>query len=119
MKFGRFELQGRVFYGRVEGESVVELDGSPFDSYRASTRRHALGTLKTLVPCTPSNFYCAGLNYLAHIEWGNQRKGTNKKPPEKADIGYRSLNALVATDETIVIPPTRRVPCSTKANSSP
>lgn len=104
MKFGRFAQGDRVFFGIVEGDQVNELDGSPFDTYKANGKKHALASLKTLVPCNPYNFYCAGLNYLAHIEWGNARKGTNAKPPEKADIGYRSPSALIATDETIVIP---------------
>ena len=89
---------------RSEGDQVVELDGSPFDSWKATTKKHALSALKTLVPCVPPVFYCAGFNYLAHIEWGNKRKGTNTKPPEKADIGYRSNNALCANGENIVIP---------------
>lgn len=104
MKFGRFDQQGRIFYGIVEGDQVTELEGSIFDRYQTTSRRHALASLKTLVPCQPPTFYCAGLNYAAHIEWGNKRKGTNTKPPEKADVGYRANNALVPTGETIVIP---------------
>ncbi len=104
MKFGRFEQQGRVFFGSVEGDQVAELEGSIFDNYKATTKKHALSALKTLVPCTPANFYCAGLNYAAHVEWANQRKGTNTRLPEKADVGYRSVNALIATGEAIVIP---------------
>lgn len=104
MKLGRFALDGRAFYGIVEGEEVYELDGSPFKSYRRSERRHRLAVLKLLVPCMPSNFYCAGLNYAAHIEWANRRTGGHRKPPEKADIGYRSPNALIASGEEIVIP---------------
>jgi len=104
MKFGRFEQQERVFYGTVEGDRVTELEGSIFDVYKATSRKHALSSLKTLVPCMPPNFYCAGLNYAAHIEWANQRTGGSRKVPEKADIGYRSANALIATGEAIVIP---------------
>jgi len=104
MKFGRFQLQSRVFFGLVEGDQVAELDGSPFDSYKSNGKRHALSALKTLIPCEPRNFYCAGLNYAAHIEWGAKRKGIPPKYPEKADVGYRSFNALCATDETLVIP---------------
>ena len=104
MKFGRFEHQGRIFYGAVEGDQVSELEGSIFGSYKSTSKKHALASLKTLVPCLPQNFYCAGLNYAAHIEWANQRTGGNRKVPEKADIGYRSANALVATGEAIVIP---------------
>jgi 2-keto-4-pentenoate hydratase/2-oxohepta-3-ene-1,7-dioic acid hydratase in catechol pathway len=104
MKFGRFELQGKTFFGLVEGEQVTELDGSPFDTCKATAKKHALSTLKVLLPFEPQTFYCAGLNYAAHVEWGNRRKGTNTKLPEKADIGYRANNALIATGEPIVIP---------------
>jgi len=104
MKFGRFEQQGRVFFGAVEGEQVTELEGSIFESCKPTSKKHALSALKTLVPCMPFNFYCAGLNYAAHIEWANQRKGAHTKLPDKADVGYRSPNALIATGETIVIP---------------
>ena len=104
MKFGRFEHKGKTFFGIVEGDRVSELEGSPFDSYKATGTCHAVSALKLLVPCLPANFYCAGLNYAAHIEWSNKRKGTNVKPPEKADVGYRSPNALIASGEAIVIP---------------
>lgn len=104
MKLGRFEHNGRGFYGIVEGEEVYELDGSPFENYRRTDRRRPLAALKILVPCMPYNFYCAGLNYAAHIEWANKRTGGNRKAPNKADVGYRSPNALVATGEAIVIP---------------
>ena len=105
MKFGRFEQKGRVFFGTVEGEQVTELEGSIFESHKATTKKHALSALKTLVPCMPYNFYCAGLNYAAHVEWANKRTGSSLKLPQKADVGYRSPNALIATGESIVIPP--------------
>ena len=104
MKFGRFQHQSRTFFGLVEGSQVAELDGSPFSSYTTTSNFHALSALKILTPCEPRNFYCAGLNYAAHIEWGAKRKGVAPKYPEKADVGYRSFNALCATDEAIVIP---------------
>ena len=104
MKYGRFEHQGKIFYGIVEDDRVAEIDAAPWDAHRRTGATHALSALKTLAPCIPANFYCAGLNYLEHLEWGNKRKGTNTKPPAKADVGYRSVNALCATGDTIVIP---------------
>lgn len=50
------------------------------------------------------NFYAAGLNFRAHIEWANREHGGNYKVPAQADIGYRSPNALIACGEEIVIP---------------
>jgi 2-keto-4-pentenoate hydratase/2-oxohepta-3-ene-1,7-dioic acid hydratase in catechol pathway len=56
------------------------------------------------VPVVPGNFYAAGLNYRAHIEWANRAHGGNYKVPQQADIGYRSNNALIGSGEDIVIP---------------
>jgi 2-keto-4-pentenoate hydratase/2-oxohepta-3-ene-1,7-dioic acid hydratase in catechol pathway len=55
------------------------------------------------VPVVPGNFYAAGLNYRAHIEWANSR-GASHKVPQQADIGYRSAAALIGSGEEIVIP---------------
>ena len=60
-------------------------------------------------PVIPGNFYAAGLNYRAHIEWANSRGG-NYKVPEQADIGYRSNNALIGSGHDIVIPADSRGP---------
>ena len=49
------------------------------------------------------NFYAAGLNYRAHIDWAVARGGAHKVPTQ-ADIGYRSSNSFVLSGEEIVIP---------------
>lgn len=49
------------------------------------------------------NFYAAGLNYRAHIEWANQR-GASHKIPAQPDIGYRSAAALITSGAEIVVP---------------
>ena len=49
------------------------------------------------------NFYAAGLNYKAHIDWANTRGGSYKVPAQP-DIGYRSAAALIPTGTEIVIP---------------
>jgi 2-keto-4-pentenoate hydratase/2-oxohepta-3-ene-1,7-dioic acid hydratase in catechol pathway len=54
-------------------------------------------------PVVPRNFYAAGLNYLAHIEWANSRGGSYKVPAQP-DIGYRSAAALIGSGHDIVIP---------------
>ena len=50
------------------------------------------------------NFYAAGLNFRAHIEWANRERGGSYKVPTQADIGYRSPNALIPSGAEIVIP---------------
>jgi 2-keto-4-pentenoate hydratase/2-oxohepta-3-ene-1,7-dioic acid hydratase in catechol pathway len=63
----------------------------------------ALTLEKLPPPVIPGNFYAAGLNYRAHIEWANSRGG-NYQVPAQADIGYRSNNALIGSGHDIVIP---------------
>ena len=94
MKWGRVEVEGAALEVRVDGEQVITKGG----------RRFALSAVKTLPPVVPGNFYAAGLNFKAHIEWANGHLGTSYKAPTQADIGYRSNNALVGSGAEIVIP---------------
>jgi len=54
-------------------------------------------------PVIPRNFYAAGLNYRAHIEWANSR-GASHKVPQQPDIGYRAASALIGSGHDVVIP---------------
>ena len=94
MKWGRIEIEGHAVDVRVHGEEVVAHGG----------RRFPLAGAKLLPPVVPANFYAAGLNFRAHIDWANGHLGTSYKAPTQADIGYRSTNALVASGAEIVIP---------------
>jgi len=49
------------------------------------------------------NFYAAGLNYQAHIDWANSRGGSYKTPAAP-DVGYRSAAALIPSGAEIVVP---------------
>ena len=94
MKWGRIEVQGRPLRVAAEGDTLVGEDGT----------RHSLAGARFLPPAVPPNFYAAGLNFRAHIEWANQHHGGSYKVPTQADVGYRSNNALVGHGADIVIP---------------
>ncbi|MSP97818.1 MAG: fumarylacetoacetate hydrolase family protein [Betaproteobacteria bacterium] len=88
------EVDGAPIDAHLDGEFAVASDGT----------RHPLAAVKFLPPVVPGNFYAAGLNFRAHIEWANAHLGTNYKPPTQADIGYRSNNALTGSGGEIMIP---------------
>ncbi|HYX64597.1 MAG TPA: fumarylacetoacetate hydrolase family protein [Burkholderiales bacterium] len=94
MKWGRIDVGGMALKVSLQGETLVSDDA----------RRFALDGARLLPPVVPGNFYAAGLNFRAHIEWANRHHGTSYKAPAKADIGYRSRNALVGSGADIVIP---------------
>ena len=103
MRWARFTSNGHTQYGIVEGERVCAVDGTPFDGYTVNGVEHELSNIKLEVPVIPPTFYCAGFNYLGHIKEHGEALG-NRKIPKKPDIGYRAVNALIAHDETVVIP---------------
>ncbi len=94
MKRARIEVEGAAQEAVLHGEELVTADG----------RRIAASRARFLPPIIPGNFYAAGLNYRAHIEWANAHHGGNYKVPAQADIGYRSNNALIGSGADIVIP---------------
>jgi 2-keto-4-pentenoate hydratase/2-oxohepta-3-ene-1,7-dioic acid hydratase in catechol pathway len=104
VKWCRFESGGRRAYGIIEGDTVTEVTGSPFDTHVRTATTVPLRGVKLLVPVIPPTFYAAGVNYREHVTEMAHRRGEQPKFPPQADVGYRASNALVATDEPIVIP---------------
>jgi 2-keto-4-pentenoate hydratase/2-oxohepta-3-ene-1,7-dioic acid hydratase in catechol pathway len=100
----RFEVDGGISYGITEGDSVRPVQGDPFDGYEETGAQYALSDVKLLIPVVPKTFYAAGLNYVEHIEEQARLHGREINLPEKADVGYRANNALIAHGETIVLP---------------
>ena len=104
MRWMKFSAAGRTAYGVVEGERIVEVAGDPFNGYERTTRSHVLGEVRIEVPLIPRTFYAAGLNYTAHVREYAAKLGHDPNLPEKPDIGYRAVNALIAHDEPVIIP---------------
>ena len=104
MKWCRFQSGRTVAYGIIEGTTVTEVTGSPFESYSKTATTSIPEPVKLLVPVIPPTFYAAGVNYREHVTEMAQRRGVKPEFPPNADVGYRANNALIATDEPIVIP---------------
>jgi len=104
MKWCRFQSGSRVAHGIIDGTTVTEVSGSPFEAHARTSTTLPLSAVKLLVPVIPPTFYAAGVNYREHVTQMAQRRGVKPEFPPNADVGYRANNALIATDEPIVIP---------------
>lgn len=104
MRWIRYSAQGRTAYGLVEGASIAEVRGDPFDGYERTAITHQLAAVEIELPVVPPTFYCVGLNYREHIVQAAQRLGIAAKFPEQPDVGYRANNALIAHGRDVVIP---------------
>src|SRR5438876_11369488 len=103
-KWCRFQSGSSVGYGVIEGDSVTAVTGSPFESRTRTSTTVPLSRVTLLVPMIPPTFYAAGVNYREHVTEMAHRRGVKPEFPPQADVGYRANNALIPTDEPIVIP---------------
>jgi 2-keto-4-pentenoate hydratase/2-oxohepta-3-ene-1,7-dioic acid hydratase in catechol pathway len=101
MRWLRYRGANGVRYGIVEGNTVAEIDTTPFEPWTRTGATAQLGAVKTLVPVIPGTFYAIGLNYAAHaVEFGSAQAAA----PVRPQPGYRANSALIADGENIVIP---------------
>jgi len=105
MRWIRFSWHDHTAYGIVDGDHVCEVAGDPFAEYERTGRVHALDAVKIEVPIVPRTFYCVGLNYTEHIREAAAKLGIAADLPKQPDVGYRAINALIAHEESVVIPP--------------
>src|SRR5689334_23425659 len=98
MKWCRFQSGSTLAYGIIEGDTLTEVTGTPFDGYTRTTNSTFVSRVKLLVPVIPPTFYAAGVNYRRHVTEMALRRGVPPQFPPAADVGYRANNALIATD---------------------
>ena len=67
MKIVRYEKNGEVNYGSLDGDKISRIEGSIYDKCEVTNDTVAVADVKLLYPCEPTNLYCVGLNYKAHI----------------------------------------------------
>ncbi|MFO0947592.1 MAG: fumarylacetoacetate hydrolase family protein [Planctomycetota bacterium] len=96
-RFVRFEHQGKIAYGIVEGDKIQVIDGSPFGQWSKTDESLSLANVKVLAPTQPTKVLALALNYKSHAG--------NLKPHEHPQVFYKLPSSLVATGENIVFPP--------------
>ena len=104
MRWVRIEHNGEPVHGIIEGDQVALTSGNLYENPQKTGETVPLAGAKLLVPIEPVTFYAAGLNYLEHVLEQAKAKGKEPNIPPKPDIGYQANNALIAHNETIVIP---------------
>ena len=105
MRFCRVALDGTPSWGRVDGDTVVLLAGSPLDGIAAETGGTVpLASAEFLPPVIPPVFYAVGLNYRSHVEHALAHGYKVAALPERPEVGYRANNALTGHNTPIIKP---------------
>lgn len=100
-KFIRYLFGDKAHWGRLEGESVVELSAPPWSDFLKEGRRFLLDAdLKLLPPCDPTKILCVGKNYSAHIRELHPDEDLPKEPL----IFMKPPSTLLPPGGTILMP---------------
>jgi 2-keto-4-pentenoate hydratase/2-oxohepta-3-ene-1,7-dioic acid hydratase in catechol pathway len=102
MKFIRYHFGDRTCWGRLEGDSVVELSAPPWSAEFKEARRFILDPdTPILPPCEPTKIICVGKNYSEHI----RELHPGEDQPEQPLLFLKPPSALLPPGETILLPP--------------
>ena len=99
MKYVRFSSGSAVRYGVVEADTVVEIEGDIFSTFKMSRRTHRLGQVRLLAPCVPSKIVGLGLNYQDHADEAQVRR------PDEPLIFLKAPTSVIGPDDPIILPP--------------
>ena len=94
--FARFEIDGTVLHGIVEGNAIKEISGSPLNDYSETGNSHNLQDVKLLPPVSPRKIVAIGLNYRSHLG--------DKPGPAAPEPFLKSSTTVVGQGDNIVIP---------------
>ena len=104
MRWINYTAAGKTSLGILEGDRILETRGDMFGAWERTGQTHKLADVKIEIPVMPRTFYCAGMNYVRHLKEAADKQGRVPNIPDRAEIGYRAQNALIAHDEDVVIP---------------
>jgi 2-keto-4-pentenoate hydratase/2-oxohepta-3-ene-1,7-dioic acid hydratase in catechol pathway len=135
VRYARFQMGDTIAYGIVEGETIRQIDGDLFGTWKPTERTHPLSAVKLLVPCQPTQVIALAGNYKSHLGGADtittvttttkittaaatgQTTSDTKTAVETVSPGvvpakfqipqpfFKSPSCLVATSADIVIPP--------------
>jgi 2-keto-4-pentenoate hydratase/2-oxohepta-3-ene-1,7-dioic acid hydratase in catechol pathway len=101
----RYRLGDAVHHGRLDGDTLIRLDGPPWLGGRETGDRDARGAATLQAPVTPSKIVCVGLNYRAHIAESATVLPDAAAEPREPLLFFKPPSAVIGPDDAIVHPP--------------
>ncbi len=98
MEIVRFTANGKSSFGSKDGTVVRYIHGDILGDWRITENTIDVKNIKLLVPITPPQIICIGLNYYGHA------KECNFGIPSAPLIFLKGNNSIVGPGENIVLP---------------
>jgi 2-keto-4-pentenoate hydratase/2-oxohepta-3-ene-1,7-dioic acid hydratase in catechol pathway len=98
MRIIRYQYHATTSHGLLEGNVVVPIEGSIFETFNVSSQHIPLDEVTILSPVVPSKAVCVGLNYLDHAQEFNLQL-----PPEPI-LFLKPTSSVIGPEAPIVHP---------------
>jgi len=98
MKIARFQWQGKVTWGIVEGEDIYSLKGDIYGEFEKGARLCQLGDVKLLAPVEPSITIACGMNYMDHI------KELGWEVPKEPALFFKPKHTIIGPEDDVIYP---------------
>lgn len=96
-RFVRYEHDGEIAFGGLDGEMVYPIEGDLFGSRTPTGESMPLSEVKLLYPIQPTKVFALAGNYLSHL-------GPGREPPEHPEPFYKPITSLAHPEQDIVFP---------------
>jgi 2-keto-4-pentenoate hydratase/2-oxohepta-3-ene-1,7-dioic acid hydratase in catechol pathway len=102
MKIVRFQWQGGVHRGILEGETIFRLVGDLYGDFERGREVCKLPEARLLAPAEPGIAVACGRNYLDHI------KEMGWPVPEEPSLFFKPANTVIGPEDDIIYPAVSR-----------
>jgi 2-keto-4-pentenoate hydratase/2-oxohepta-3-ene-1,7-dioic acid hydratase in catechol pathway len=102
MKIVRFQWQGGVHWGILEGETIFRLVGDLYGDFERGREVCKLPEARLLAPAEPGIAVACGRNYLDHI------KEMGWPVPEEPSLFFKPANTVIGPEDDIIYPAVSR-----------
>jgi len=96
LKFGRFEINGKIFHGIVENDHVHELDNSFLHDNKKTGVKLNLEQVKILPPVIPNKMLALAKNYGSHLQ--------GESPPRQPEPFFKTTSSIIGHKDIIILP---------------
>ncbi|MDD3656211.1 MAG: fumarylacetoacetate hydrolase family protein [Atribacterota bacterium] len=98
MRIVRYQTNGGVLYGVLQGDEIRTIQGNLFDKVVVGSLRIKREEVKLLAPVDPPNVIAIGLNYKKHAE------ESGNSFPDKPVIFLKSTSSVIGPEDNIILP---------------
>ncbi len=98
MHIARYEFDGEIHYGAIEGDTITRIEGSPFDRIELTSHPIPLLNVRLLCPVHRPRIFGVGLNYIEHI------RESGSKTPEIPLLFMKPSTTAIGPGDPILYP---------------